>query len=70
MTILVDKLWHPTKRTILGLKVADELWYTTQSNGDRLTHFVSFTRVTEKDKSDVVLWQFILLGIQIVFTTA
>jgi hypothetical protein len=68
MTILFKKLWRPTKRTILMVSVANELWTTTSANGDQLTHWYSFGRVIEANHPGSRLWQLVLLGVHVGFT--
>jgi hypothetical protein len=68
MTVLYKRMFEPTSRSILMITIADELWYVTQTNGDRRHYWFSLARVEEANQPDSHLWQFLLFGINIAFT--
>ena len=49
-----------TKRSLIGITIADELWYDTLINGDNRTYWFAITSSHRKDDPDVKIYSLII----------
>lgn len=61
--ILVQKNWIIGRR-VIGISLANELWYETRDNGDLVAHMFRFGYTL---RGDLKLWSLHILGLVIRF---
>jgi hypothetical protein len=57
--------WKPSTRTLFEVRLADELWFSTLANGERVHHLVHLNYSERVDTPGVRIWSLTLVWLSL-----